>query len=165
MGDWTSQNRTKRDGRKTTTRTLTSADFYQLFLLVISQLYVPFSSSFELSNLALDRIVWNKTETDENTSCPMRDWTSQNRTKRDRSWAEFSWAELSWIGLNWAELSWIELDWAEFSWAELSWAELNWAELGWPELSWAETKQDETGHFRQMTEEQQQQQEGELSDV
>jgi len=31
----------------------------------------------------LDRIVWNKTETDENTSCPMGDWTSQNWTKRD----------------------------------------------------------------------------------
>jgi hypothetical protein len=40
-------------------------------------------SSFDLSNLALDRIVWNKTETDENTRCPMGDWTSQNWTKRD----------------------------------------------------------------------------------
>ena len=37
----------------------------------------------DLSNLALDRIVWNETETDENTSCPMIDWTSQNWTKRD----------------------------------------------------------------------------------
>ena len=40
-------------------------------------------SSFDLSNLALDRIIWNKTETDENTICPMGDWTSQNWTKRD----------------------------------------------------------------------------------
>ena len=41
-------------------------------------------SSFDLSNVALDRIVWNKTETDENTSCPMGDWTTRNWTKRDR---------------------------------------------------------------------------------
>ena len=41
-------------------------------------------SSFDLSNVALDRIVWNKMETDKNTSCPMGDWTSQNWTKRDR---------------------------------------------------------------------------------
>jgi hypothetical protein len=32
----------------------------------------------------LDRIVWNKKETDKNTSCPMKDWTSQNWTKRDK---------------------------------------------------------------------------------
>ena len=38
---------------------------------------------FDLSNLALDITDWNKTETDENTSCPMGDWTSQNWTKRD----------------------------------------------------------------------------------
>jgi hypothetical protein len=31
----------------------------------------------------LDRIIWNKTETDENTSYPMGDWTSQNWKKRD----------------------------------------------------------------------------------
>jgi hypothetical protein len=31
----------------------------------------------------LDRIVWNKTGTDENTRRPMGDWTSQNWTKRD----------------------------------------------------------------------------------
>ena len=43
------------------------------------------SSSFDLSNLALDRNIWNKTETDKNTSCPMGNWTSQNWTKRDGS--------------------------------------------------------------------------------
>ena len=31
----------------------------------------------------LDRIVWNKTEADKDTSSPMGDWTSQNWTKRD----------------------------------------------------------------------------------
>ena len=40
-------------------------------------------SSFDLSNLALDIIVWNKTGTDENTRRPMGDWTSQSWTKRD----------------------------------------------------------------------------------
>jgi hypothetical protein len=40
-------------------------------------------SSFDLFNLALDRIVRNKTETGENTRHPMGDWTSQNWTKRD----------------------------------------------------------------------------------
>ena len=53
------------------------------FRVPVSYFSRPFSSSFDLSNLALDRIVWNKTETDENTSCPMGDWTSQNWTKRD----------------------------------------------------------------------------------
>jgi hypothetical protein len=52
--------------------------------LLISQLYVPFRPGLTCPiYLALDRIVWNKTETDENTSCPMIDWTSQNWTKRD----------------------------------------------------------------------------------
>ena len=88
----------------------------------------PFSSSFDLSNLALDRIVWNKTEADKNTCSPIWDWTSQNRKKRDGSWAEFNWAELGWIERNWAELSWIELSSAEFCWVELVWVELSWAE-------------------------------------
>ena len=59
-------------------------------MLVISQLYVPFRPSFDLSNLALDRIVLSKTEADKNTSRPMGNWTSQNWTKRDRSVAELS---------------------------------------------------------------------------
>ena len=40
-------------------------------------------AQFRPVHLALDRIVWNKTETVEHTSCQMGDWTSQNWTKRD----------------------------------------------------------------------------------
>ena len=77
-------------------------------MLVISQLYVPFRPSFDLSNLALDRIVLSKTEADKNTSRPMGDWTSQNWMKMDRRVAE-----LSWNKLKTAELSWFEQNWAK----------------------------------------------------
>ena len=86
MGNWTSQNWMKGDGRNNQQKlwielAIDVGDFTTL---------CPFSSSFDLSNLALDRIVWSKTEADKNTSCPMGDWTSQNWTKRDRSVAELS---------------------------------------------------------------------------
>ena len=112
MGDWTSQNQTKRAGRNHLVYCIELNELMSCIELKRAQLIwfdliwaelsrielnwyelswieqdfttlCPFSSRFDLPNLALDMIVWNKTETDENTSCPMGNWTSQNWTKRD----------------------------------------------------------------------------------
>jgi hypothetical protein len=85
MGDWTSQNWTKRDGRNNQEQEQQQQEKWSLPAIAVGDFTTscPFSSSFDMSNLALDRITWNKTETDKNTSCPMGDWAFQNWTKRD----------------------------------------------------------------------------------
>ena len=54
-----------------------------------------FSSSFDLSDLALDRTVWNQIETDKNTSSPIGNWTNQKGIGEiTHKNSEFNWFQL-----------------------------------------------------------------------
>jgi hypothetical protein len=118
--------------------------------------------------------VWNKTETDENTSCPMIDWTSQNWTKRD--WRNYqaiaaddfttlcpfsSCFDLSILALD--RIVWNKTETDKNTAVQWEIGQVKTGQKGTGEKG--REKRDETGQYRQMTEQEEQEQQEELSDI